>query len=162
MDVDEIKALMEAMNEHDVSEVVVREGESRVVLRRGVCGSHMTMAHTAMSATPQMTAAPAMATAAPAPTASGGAPASAAADDNLLQIKAPMVGTFYAKPSPDAAAFVKAGDSVSADTVVCIIEAMKVFNEIKADVSGKVERIHVEDGAAVEFGQVLLTVRPHA
>ena len=71
-----------------------------------------------------------------------------------------MVGTFYTAASPDAAAFVKVGDAVDKETVVCIVEAMKVFNEIKAETSGKIEKILVENGQAVEFGQPLFLVKP--
>lgn len=94
----------------------------------------------------------------PAPAA---APATAPAADvsNLTEIKSPMVGTFYASPSPDAAPFVSAGQAVTPDTVVCIIEAMKVMNEIKAEVAGTVAEVCAENGKPVQFGQALFRVK---
>ncbi len=80
--------------------------------------------------------------------------------DNYIEIKAPMVGTFYRAPSPDAEPYVKEGDIVNPDTVVCIIEAMKLFNEIKAEVKGKIVKVLVENGQPVEYGQPLFLVEP--
>ena len=96
---------------------------------------------------------------APAPTE---APAAAPAPEQPAEpeIKSPMIGTFYRKPSPESESYVEVGDTVTADTVVCIIEAMKVMNEIKAEMSGVVTEILVEDGRPVEFGQALFRVRP--
>jgi len=94
---------------------------------------------------------------APAPTE---APAAAPAQPAEPEIKSPMIGTFYRKPSPESESYVEVGDTVTADTVVCIIEAMKVMNEIKAEMSGVVTEILVEDGRPVEFGQALFRVRP--
>lgn len=81
-------------------------------------------------------------------------------DDNLLTIKSPMIGTFYRKPSPDKPTFVNVGDEVGEDTVVCIIEAMKLFNEIESEVSGKIVKVLVDDATPVEFGQALFLVEP--
>ena len=81
-------------------------------------------------------------------------------DENLLEIKSPIVGTFYAKPSPDSEPYVEIGSSVGPQTIVCIIEAMKVMNEIKAETSGTIVDVLVTDGQAVEYGQVLFKVRP--
>jgi acetyl-CoA carboxylase biotin carboxyl carrier protein len=88
------------------------------------------------------------------------APAAAASDENLHKIVSPMVGTFYASPSPDADAYVKAGSKVSNDSVVCIVEAMKLFNEIEAEVNGEIVEILVKDGQLVEYGQPLFLVKP--
>lgn len=102
--------------------------------------------------------------AAPMPVASHAAAAtpaaSAAAADNLVNIPSPIIGTFYAAPSPDSLPYVKVGDHVTNDTVVCIIEAMKVMNEIKAETTGIIEKVMIPNGQAVEFGQVLFKVRP--
>jgi acetyl-CoA carboxylase biotin carboxyl carrier protein len=87
------------------------------------------------------------------------APAAPAAD-GLLVVESPMVGTFYTSPNPDSPAFVTVGSSIAPDTTVCLIEAMKVFNEIKAEMSGTIERILVESGKPVEYGQKLFLVRP--
>ena len=81
-------------------------------------------------------------------------------DDGLVAVKSPMVGTFYTAPDPDSATFIKVGQEVSPDTTICIIEAMKVFNEIKAEVAGTVERIVAANGKAVEFGETLILIRP--
>ena len=100
---------------------------------------------------------------APAPASAGesrGDGADAGGDDGLVAIESPMVGTYYSKPNPDADAYVSPGSSVSPGSVVCIVEAMKVFNEIKSEVAGSVERVLVQDGDAVEFGQKLFLVRP--
>lgn len=98
--------------------------------------------------------------AAPAAPAAAGTPATAApSPSNLKEIKSPMVGTFYSSPSPDAAAYAEPGKTISAESVVCIIEAMKVMNEIKAEISGTVVEICVESGKPVQFGQVLFRVK---
>lgn len=110
-----------------------------------------------MQAPPPLYAAPppAQTASAPAPSDPGaGSPA-----DNLKEVKSPMVGTFYSAPSPDAKPFVNVGDKVTPDTVVCIIEAMKVMNEIKAEISGTVMEICAENGKPVQFGEVLLRVK---
>jgi len=88
------------------------------------------------------------------------APAAVEEDTNLLTITSPIIGTFYRKPSPDKANFVEIGDSVSSDSVVCVIEAMKLFNEIESEVSGKIVKILVDDSSPVEFGQPLFLVDP--
>lgn len=147
MDVEQIKALVGLMSDNGLSEIIIRDGESRIILRRGVMGGGAPMV--AMPAAPVPVPAASPATPAPAP------------DAGLREIKAPMVGTFYASPEPDAPPFIKVGASVDADTVVCIIEAMKVFNEIKAECSGTIERVMVSNASPVEFGQPLFQVRPH-
>lgn len=99
---------------------------------------------------------------APAPVAvaaAPSAPAAAEAPSNLTEIKSPMVGTFYASPSPDSPAYVSVGQAVTPDTVVCIVEAMKVMNEIKAEVSGVIAEIAAENGKPVQFGQALFRVK---
>lgn len=153
MDIDEIKTLTDLMVENDLSEIMIRDGEKRIVLRRG---GRVPVVAAVQAAIPA--AHPAPVAPAPAP-ATSTAPAAPAVDANLGAIKSPMVGTFYAAPDPDSPAFVKVGDRVSPETVVCIIEAMKVFNEIKAEISGTVESIDVTSGSPVEFGQILMRVR---
>ncbi len=139
------------MNEHDLSEIDLRQGNQRVRLRRGADQPVFT-------ATPAYApaAAPAPAPqAAPAPAAAPSAPAAAPAGKT---INSPMVGTFYLSSSPDAAPFIKIGDQVGPDTTICIIEAMKVFNEIPAETSGKITAVLVENGMPVEFGQPLFRI----
>lgn len=148
-DVARVKKLVSLMNEHELSEIDLRQGEQRVRLRRGA-------EQTIVSAVPAAPAPAPAASPAPAP-ASAAAPAPAAPAAGKT-INSPMVGTFYLASSPEAAPFVKVGDQVGADTTVCIIEAMKVFNEIPAETSGKIAAVLVEAGAAVEFGQPLFSL----
>lgn len=140
-----IRRLIELMNEHDLNEIDLREGEVRVKLKKR---GEMVMA-SAPAAAPH--AAPA-----PAPAA---APA-AAATDNFAVIKSPMVGTFYTSPNPESPPFAKVGDHVGNETIVCVIEAMKVFNEIPAEMTGKVVACLVQNGSPVEFGQPLFKIDP--
>jgi acetyl-CoA carboxylase biotin carboxyl carrier protein len=147
-DIVRVRALVELMNEHDLSEIDLRQGPQRVRLRRG--------AEAPVMMTAPLAAAPAAQPAAVAPAAPvvGTAPTTPAAAMGPV-IKSPMVGTFYSSASPDTAPFVKVGDQVGPDTTICIIEAMKVFNEIPAECSGKIAAILVTSGAAVEYGQPL-------
>jgi len=105
-------------------------------------------------------AAPAPVSAAPAPVAAPPAAEQADDDSKYVAIKSPMIGTFYRKPSPDKPSFVNVGDDVSADTVVCMIEAMKLFNEIEAEITGKIVKVLVDDGDPVEYDQPLFLVDP--
>lgn len=146
-DVKRIRRLVELMNEHELAEIDLRQSDQRIRLRKG--GEPVI----SMAAPP----APAMERAA---AGSEAAPAAAASDANLTVIKSPMIGTFFISPSPEAAAFVKVGDHVGPTTTVCIIEAMKVFNEIPAEVSGQVVAVLVENGEPVEFGQPLFKIDP--
>lgn len=150
-DIRRIRRLVELMNEHDLSEVDLRQADVRIRLRRG--------------AEPVVAVAPTRAAEAVAFPGGATPPASssgrAAADDSkAVFVKSPMVGTFYAASSPDSAPFVKVGDHVGATTTVCVIEAMKVFNEIPAEVSGQITAILVENGESVEYGQPLFKVFP--
>lgn len=152
-DVARIRQLIELMSEHGLSEVNLRQGELRIQLRRG--GEPVVFAPPAY-APPAPAAAPAVA-AAPRPVAPA-APAEPAREENVAIIRSPMVGTFYASPDPDSPPFAKVGDMLGPDTIVCIVEAMKVFNQIPAEVSGKVVAVLVENGAPVEFGQPMFKI----
>lgn len=149
MKIDEIKAIAEIVAANDLAELKLeREGFSLEIKRGG---------NTVVAAAPVSVIAPAPA-AAPAP-APAAAPAAPAADNaKRITIDSPLVGTLYRAPSPEAAPFVKVGDKVTPDTVVCIVEAMKVMNEIKAEKSGVIRDILVENGSAVEFGQPLFVI----
>lgn len=156
MDIEEIKTLTALMIENNLSEVMIRDGDKRIVLRRGApAASYQSAAPVIVTTAP----------AAPAPPASEEKPPAAQAaappakEENVATIKSPMVGTFYAAPDPDSPPFVTVGDEVKLDTVVCIIEAMKVFNEIKAEVAGVIQSVDLQTGQPVEFGQTLMTVR---
>lgn len=147
-----LEQLVRLMVENDLSELDIRDKDQTVALKRSLgvaAGPVVTHAAPAHQAAP-----------APAPQ-SGGGGAPAAKDDGLLAVESPMVGTFYAKPNPESDNFVKVGAAVGPDTVVCLIEAMKVFNEVQAGVSGTIERMLVENGDPVEFGQKLFLVRPN-
>jgi acetyl-CoA carboxylase biotin carboxyl carrier protein len=151
-EVERIRRLVELMKEHDLSEVDLRESRQRIRICRGPRVAAMSAG--AAMAMP-MAAGPALPPAAPA-AAKGAAPVVDSA--NTTVIKSPMVGTFYSRPNPKSEAFVKVGDNVDTNTVVCIIEAMKVFNEIPAEVRGKIVAVLVEDGEAVEFDKPLFRV----
>jgi acetyl-CoA carboxylase biotin carboxyl carrier protein len=159
MDVEFLQQIVKVMSANDLSTVDLRDGDRRVVLKRGV-------PVIAAAAAPAVTyAAPSSAPMAPAAgpsQSSGGASPPAGADETvgLVAIKSPMVGTFYAKPSPDAKPFVTVGSPVDEDTDVCVIEAMKVFNNIKAETRGTIAKVLVSDGQTVEFGTVLFLVKP--
>jgi acetyl-CoA carboxylase biotin carboxyl carrier protein len=155
-DIKKIKELIEMMVANDLVEVEILDGDNKILLKRpqpqsafGGAVAQMPMMAPAAYAMP---AAPAQAPSqVPAPTE----------DTSLIDIKSPIVGTFYSAPSPDSAAYVKVGDDVNTETVVCIIEAMKVMNEIKAETTGTIAKIIVANGQAVEYGQVLFKVKPH-
>jgi acetyl-CoA carboxylase biotin carboxyl carrier protein len=149
-DLKKLRRLAELMNDQDLSELDLQQGETRVRLRR-----RLELDAPVVEARPRPTSAE------PRPASSGATP-SAAPDDGATLVKSPMVGTFYVAPSPDAAPFVKVGDHVGPETVVCVIEAMKVFNEIAAECSGKVVARLVENGEPVEFGQPLFKIAPGA
>lgn len=153
IDVQQVRELIELMVEHGLSEVRIREGETAINLRKGPAGEVVYAAPPAMSM-PVVAAAPG------APAAPAAPAAQAASDEGLVPIVSPMVGTLYVAADPESPAFVHVGSEVDVNTPICIIEAMKVFNEIKAEVAGTVERILVHNEQAVEFGQPLLMVRP--
>lgn len=154
IDIRKLKELVRLMVVSDLVELDLRDDKEQVTIRRP---SPQAVPHivTAPASAPVAVAAPA---AAPAPAAA--APATPAAADSRLTVASPMVGTFYSASGPEKPAFVKVGDSVGPDTVVCLIEAMKVFNEIKAECAGVVDEILVGNGKPVEFGQALFRIRP--
>jgi acetyl-CoA carboxylase biotin carboxyl carrier protein len=156
IDVQQVRELIELMVEHELSEIKVREGETAISLRKGATGVEVA-ATPAAAPIPSAAAAPASLQPAAVEAPSPDAPAK---DDGLIPISSPMVGTYYSAPEPDSPPFVTVGSEVTADTTICVIEAMKVFNEIKAEVAGTVEEIVVTDQQAVEFGQPLMMVRP--
>ena len=146
-DLRRVRRLVELMKEHDLSEIDIREGETRIQLRRG--------SDPLVTAVAPRAAAPAAAPAASPPAA---ADSRRAEDAYVAVVKSPIVGTFYAAPNPESPPFVKVGDHVGPETNVCIVEAMKVFNQIPAEVSGKIMAVLVENGQPVEFGQPLFKV----
>lgn len=157
MELKDIKAIIDLMKKNSITEFELEEKDSKLRLKRGVQGTSslnsqpddsVQMIPVPLPAPPSVSS----------PIASLAAPA--IANTGEIDIKSPMIGTFYRSPSPESAAYVEVGSEVNGETVVCIIEAMKVMNEIKAEVKGVVTQILVENGKPVEFGQPLFKVRP--
>lgn len=153
MEIKEIRQLLKALAEHEASEFTLDTGEYKLTVKRG--------AQVVMTQAPAPVPVPAAQPAAePAPVVDAAPAAAPAANTNLIDVLAPIVGTFYAAPSPDAPPFVKVGDRVKAGTVLCIIEAMKLMNEIEAEVAGVVREVAVSNEDPVEYGQVLFRIEP--
>ena len=154
MTIDEIKELLQIFNESGVGELEVQRGEDRLRIKRAGMNKEYVV-----TPTPQAVAAPA----APAPqpiTSAGAAPARALETEGIVLQKSPIVGTFYDAPSPDAPPFVKVGDSVEPGQILCIIESMKLMNEIEAEVHGTIVAKLVENSRPVEYGEALFSIRP--
>lgn len=150
MDLKEIRTLVDLMKKNGIAVFKMEKEGFKITMKTGEAGSPV---HYVTSTPTPAPAAPALA---PAPAAeSPAAPASPAG----IEIKSPMVGTFYASPSPESPAFLAVGQEITPETVVCIIEAMKVMNEIKAEVSGTVVEILAENGKPVQFGQTLFRLK---
>lgn len=155
MNISEIKEMIQAVVESGVAELEVQRGDNRVRIVRG--GPQQEVA--VSSSGPAAPAVSYQATAAPsAPPAAEAAPVE---EEKTLAVKSPIVGTFYASASPDAAPFVKVGDVVKPGQVLCIVESMKLMNEIESEVAGTIIARLVENGAPVEYGATLFTVRPN-
>ncbi len=168
MDFNQIQELIRMVSKHKLSEFILREGDFRLVIRNQTVSENAGAPVIMSAPQPVVTMAPApsapVSAQAPAeaPSASDKPAAALAADSssNLLAIKSPMVGTFYRSASPDKPPFIKIGDSVDAGSPVCVIEAMKLFNEIESDVKGKIVKVLVEDASPVEYDQPLFLVDP--
>jgi acetyl-CoA carboxylase biotin carboxyl carrier protein len=156
VDLKDIKAIIDLMKKNSVSEFELEKQDFKIRLKRGTNGNGTAVGYeeastiTYVQPTAALAAPGALAPAAPAP-----APASTEED-----IKSPMIGTFYRAPSPEAQSYVEVGTEVNPDTVVCIVEAMKVMNEIKAEAKGIITQVMVENAKPVEFGQPLFKIRP--
>ena len=155
-DLTRIKELIDIMKNNDLVEVQIEHGDDKILLKRSVLGSAVTAVPII---SPHISAMPGMAGAGQIPQAGVQQPG-AILDEGLVEIKSPLVGTYYARPSPDSESYAEVGTQVEPQTVVCIIEAMKVMNEIKAEMSGTIVKIMVTSGQAVEYGQVLFKVKP--
>lgn len=154
IDLKKLQELVALMVDNELIELDIRDGEESVSLSRP-------SPYAAPQPVYQAPAAPAAAPAVAASPGASPAPEAAPADHgNLVAIESPMVGTFYSAAKPESPAFVKVGDHVGPDTVVCLIEAMKVFSEVKAEVSGVVKQIVAKNSDSVEFGQTLMLVEP--
>ncbi|MBK8206028.1 MAG: acetyl-CoA carboxylase biotin carboxyl carrier protein [Planctomycetes bacterium] len=148
MDIKEIHRLIELMNENDLLELELVEDSKKIRLKKKYDGG------------PRMIAAPMVAQAGPVAASAPAAHAPAGPAAGTIEIKSPMVGTFYRSSSPESPAYVEEGDQVTPESAVCIVEAMKVFNEIKAEVEGTIVAILIENGQTVEYGQPMFLVKP--
>ncbi|WP_050180813.1 acetyl-CoA carboxylase biotin carboxyl carrier protein [Domibacillus robiginosus] len=162
MKVQEIRELIKLVDQSGIDEFVFESAGSKLKMKKSTGVTTYAASQAApvshvqqVSVTPEAPAEP-VTQEAPAPEA----PKSAADNANLHKITSPMVGTFYQSPSPDQEAYVKAGSKIQPDSVVCIVEAMKLFNEIEAEVGGEIVEILVKDGQLVEYGQPLFLVKP--
>jgi acetyl-CoA carboxylase biotin carboxyl carrier protein len=158
IDIRKLKELVRLMTSSDLTELDLRDKDEQVTIRRASPQAVPTVMAHPMPATHVAT--PVAASPAPAPAAPTAAAAAPAEDAGLVAIESPMVGTFYASPGPDKPPFVSVGAQVGPASTVCLVEAMKIFNEIKAERSGTVAKILVKSGDAVEFGQPLFMIRP--
>ena len=158
----ELKELIDFLIERDIAEFELERGDVKVRIRRGTDVSPPAAAAVpAFTPVPVPIVSPAHAPAAEtSATASPAAPPAAAVEEELHQVKSPIVGTFYEAPAPGTPPFVKPGDTVEAGQVLCIIEAMKLMNEIESDVGGEIVKRLVNNGQAVEYGQPLFAIRP--
>ena len=150
MDIRKVKKLVELLEESNIDEIEIHEGDDSVRIRRSApAGSYATAPAPVYAPAPQ-----------PAPAAPAQSEAPAAKDKSVEghPVKSPMVGTFYSAPSPTADAFVKVGQNVNAGDVICIVEAMKILNEIESDRAGVIKTVLVQDGEAVEYGQPLFEI----
>ena len=148
MNIKDIRQLVKLMVDNDLGELEIADGDSRVHLKRATDLPTGAVVHQLPPEPPPAASAPRQAAEEAAPT------------ETLIDIRSPMVGTYYSAPSPDTDSYIQVGDLVSEDSVVCIVEAMKVMNEIKAECAGTVAEICVKNAQPVEFGQVLFRVRP--
>lgn len=160
-DVRTVEYLLKLMSEHELAEIDLKEGDQRIRLRKGsaIPPAYYPLPH---SAAPVVQSAPVQTSVPPnnSGAASNSSSPPAAPAKNLIEIKSPMVGTFYSKPKPDKPDYVTKGSKITPKTVVCQLEAMKLFNEITADCSGTIAEVCVKNGDAVEYNQVLFRVEP--
>lgn len=152
MELKDIKAIIDLMKKNSITEFELERQDSKIRLKRGNGASIQQMEDS-----PTMIPMPMSPAGTPPPIAP---PTLPAANTGEIEVKSPMIGTFYRSPSPEAGPYVEVGTEVSSESVVCIIEAMKVMNEIKAEVKGVVTQVLAENGKPVEFGQPLFKVRP--
>lgn len=143
-DIQRIRDIVKLMEEHELTEVDLQQGDDRIKLGRGGSPVVLPAAPAAVPIAPPVAAAPAP-----------------PVDDGSITINAPMVGTFYARANPESEAFVQVGQVISPTTIVCIVEAMKVFNEIPAECSGKVVEVLIADQDAVDFGKPMFRIQPN-
>jgi acetyl-CoA carboxylase biotin carboxyl carrier protein len=171
IDLDQLRKLMQSLGEFDINELEIEQGEERLFLRRGAASAEPML----LASAPSVTHAPSVAPVAPHPPPAPPAPAASAAptmppappaapaphveDASIAFVTSPFVGTFYRAPSPDSDPFVEVGSKIKAGTVLCIVEAMKLMNEIESEIAGTIVEILVENGKPVEYGDQLFKVK---
>jgi acetyl-CoA carboxylase biotin carboxyl carrier protein len=157
----ELKELIEFLIEKDITEFELERGDVKVKVKRG--GEHTVVYPSVVSATPAVAvSAPLSVQQIPStPAVTSSVPTAPASEENLHIVKSPIVGTFYESPSPGAPPFVKAGDKVEVGQVLCIVEAMKLLNEIECDVAGEIVKKMINNGEPIEYGQQLFAIRPN-
>jgi acetyl-CoA carboxylase biotin carboxyl carrier protein len=155
MEYKQIQELIKTINKSNISELSIEEKDFKITIKQEQTSAEPQYIMAAPSAMP--IAAPAVPAAAPATPAN---PAPAAASTNQITVKSPMIGTFYRSAGPDKAPFINVGDEIKDGQVVCIIEAMKLFNEIESEVSGRIVKVLVDDASPVEYDQALFIVEP--
>jgi acetyl-CoA carboxylase biotin carboxyl carrier protein len=160
MTIDEIKELIRVVDETGIAELEVQRGDSRVRIRRSAPVSSEVVMQPQVVSVPTPIAVPAVPIGAGRGDATVPQIAPVKEDERHELVKSPIVGTYYDAPSPGAAAFVKVGDRVQAKQVLCIIESMKLMNEIEAEQAGEIVAKHIESGRPVEYGELLFTIRP--
>jgi len=159
MDLKQIHELIKIINKSNIGEISIEDKDGKVTIKQKE-EQVVTVAAPAPQQVYNVAPAPVAGIPAAAPAAPAPAPAAPAKQDNLITIKSPMIGTFYRRPSPDKPNFVEPGTEITSGKVVCIIEAMKLFNEIEAEVSGTIVKILVDDNSPVEYDQPLFLVEP--
>ncbi len=152
MDIETIKTIIGLMKSNELSEFEMEEEGLRIAIKRRNGTEHQVVLSQA---------APVAMAPIPAPAAPAAAPVAKPEESKYIEIKSPIVGTFYRSPSPDAEPYVSVGQEIDKETVVCIVEAMKVMNEIKAEVKGVIRKMLVDNATPVQFGQTLFLVEPH-
>ena len=161
MEYKQIQELIKTINKSNISELSIEEGEFKIVIKQELAApaQYVSMPQVSM---PMQQQAPQQAAPAPQPAAAPAAekPAAPVAASNTTTIKSPMIGTFYRSPSPDKPVFVNVGDEIKAGQVLCIIEAMKLFNEIESEVSGRLVKVVADDSSPVEYDQPLFIIEP--
>lgn len=161
MDLKQIQELIKAVNKSDLSELSIKDGEFEITIKQTPANEHQQQVITVQAPTPvaQQVAAMPATPAAEAPAAAAPQPAAPAASNTVI-IKSPMIGTFYRSPKPGEPPFINVGDTITEGQHICIIEAMKLFNEIESEISGKIVKVLIDDASPVEYDQPLFEVEP--
>ena len=164
MNYKEIQALLKLVSESDLTEVKLKDGDFEITVRNANYTKTTVSSQPILAAAPAPIAAPAPVAvapvAAPAAASSGAEASTEDSNANLLEVRSPIVGTFYRSASPDKPTYVSIGDTIAVGSVVCIVEAMKLFNEIESEVAGKIVKVMIDDASPVEYDQVLFLVDP--